>query len=221
MAGNVRRAPFITLEGPDGAGKSTQGRELAQRLRDLGAEVVLTREPGGTPIGEQIRDLLLHGGARDPLTDGLLFNAARRQLVRDVIEPALARGAFVICDRYTDSTLAYQGYGAGVSLDQLRRLADVATDGLRPTRTLLFDVLPAVGLTRRAEGSHADVTRFESATEHDLAFHERVRAGYLELAGSEPERWRIIDAARPEEEVAADVWLAVEDVSEAPSRAGL
>jgi dTMP kinase len=201
---------FVTLEGPDGAGKSTQATRLAERIRRAdGREIVLTREPGGTLIGERVRDVLLRGAERDPVTDALLFNAARRQLVADVIGPALARGAIVICDRFADSTLAYQGYGAGVPLDSLRALAEIATGGLTPDRTILFDLSPEAGLRRRAEGDQSEITRFESGAGHDLAFHERVRAGYLQLAAAEPARWRVVDADRMTDEVAQMVWAAL------------
>jgi dTMP kinase len=212
MTGSVTGGTFITLEGPDGAGKSSQIEPLADRIRALGREVVLTREPGGTPMGERIRELLLHGDARDPLTDALLFNAARRQLVADVIGPALARGAVVVCDRYTDSTLAYQGYGAGVSLESLRALADIATGSLRPDRTILLDLSPEAGLRRRAQGEKSEITRFESAEAHDIAFHRRVREGYLELAAADPWRWRVVDADRMTDEVAHMVWAALGDL---------
>jgi dTMP kinase len=203
------RGVFITLEGPDGAGKSSQLSRLAERI---GGQVVVTREPGGTQIGERIRELLLRGEGRDPLADALLFNAARRQLVAEVIRPALERGATVICDRFTDSTLAYQGYGAGVPLDQLRALADIATGGLRPDRTILFDLPPEAGLRRRAAGAGSEVTRFESADEHDLAFHQRVRAGYLELAAAEPDRWRVIHSDQDADTVASELWTVVSDL---------
>ena len=205
----VARGIFITLEGPDGAGKSSQLGRLAARV---GGDLVVTREPGGTPIGEGIRELLLRGESRDPLSDALLFNAARRELVADVIRPALERGAVVICDRFADSTLAYQGYGAGVPIDRLRALADIATDRLTPDRTILFDLTPESGLRRRAEGAQSEVTRFESADEHDLDFHRRVREGYLELAAAEPGRWRVVDADRPPDEVAASAWEALRDL---------
>jgi dTMP kinase len=202
---------FVTLEGPDGAGKSTQATRLAERIRRTsGREVVLTREPGGTPIGERVRDVLLRGAERDPLTDALLFNAARCQLVADVIRPALGRGAIVICDRFADSTLAYQGYGAGVPLNSLRALADIATGGLTPDRTLLIDLSPEAGLRRRAEGEKSAITRFESGAGHDMAFHQRVRAGYLELAAADPARWRVVDADRLPDEVAQMVWATLD-----------
>jgi dTMP kinase len=203
----ARRGLFITLEGPDGAGKSLQAGLLGERIRALGREVVLTREPGGTTIGERVRMLLLRGEARDPLTDALLFNAARRQLVADVIVPALERGALVICDRFADSTLAYQGYGAGVPLGDLRALAGIATGGLEPDLTLLLDVTPEIGLRRKAE---ADRTRFEAS--FDLEFHRRVRAGFLELASAEPDRFRVIDSARPLDVVFGEALEAVLEI---------
>jgi dTMP kinase len=205
---------FVTLEGPDGAGKSSQAQRLGDRLRDEGAEYLLTREPGGTTLGEQVRRLLLEGEAvgHDALSDALLFNAARRQLVSQVIHPALAGGRLVVCDRFSDSTLAYQGYGEGAPLDVLRLLAGIATDGLQPDRTLLFDLPPERGLERRLGGPQAELTRFESGLRHDLEFHRRVRHGYLEMAAAEPDRWRVIDATRAPDEVAQEVWAQVRDL---------
>lgn len=203
---------FITLEGPDGAGKSSQASALAFRLRAAGRAIVLTREPGGTELGERVREVLLSASAaHDALTDALLFNAARRQLVRDVIGPALAVGS-VVCDRFADSTLAYQGYGSGAPLDALRALAEVATNGLAPTRTVLLDLPAEIGLARRFGGSTDQLTRFETSAAFDRTFHERVRAGYLELAVAEPERWRVVDAAQTSDEVAAIVWEQVRDL---------
>jgi dTMP kinase len=204
---------FITLEGPDGAGKSTQAQLLGDRVRALGRTVVLTREPGGTSLGEKVREILLSATSEhDGLTDALLFNAARRQLVREVIEPALDAGSVVICDRFADSTLAYQGYGAKAPLDSLWRLADVATGGLQPDRTILLDLPVEAGLGRRFDGDAADLTRFETSTDFDSAFHDRVRAGFLELVALEEERWRVVDASSSEAEVAEAVWSAVEDL---------
>jgi dTMP kinase len=206
---------FITLEGPDGAGKSSQAARLAERVeRETGREVVLAREPGGTALGERVRQVVLAGdvGGRDPLTDALLFNAARRQIVAEVIAPALVRGAIVVCDRFADSTLAYQGYGSGVPLDALRTLAEVATGGLVPHRTVLLDLPAATGLARRHAGASADLTRFEMDPAHGVPFHERVRRGYLELARAEPGRWRIVNAAASPETVQAAVWEAVSDL---------
>jgi dTMP kinase len=206
---------FVTLEGPDGAGKSSQAELLAERVRDATRrEIVLTREPGGTALGEQVRRVLLdrEASARDALTDALLFNAARHQLVVAVIAPALARGAIVIGDRHADSTLAYQGYGGGVPLDSLRLLAEAAVGALRPMRTVLLDLPVATGLARRHEGAAADLTRFELDPVHDAAFHERVRRGYLELAAAEPDRWRTVDAAAEPDVVAERIWGAVSDL---------
>src|SRR4051794_4933130 len=168
---------FITLEGPDGAGKSTQARLLADRLRATGRELVTTREPGGTALGERIRDVLMYApdGSHDALSDALLFNAARARQVSEVIRPALDRGAVVVCDRFSDSTLAYQGYGGGVPLDDLRRLKDIAIGPITPDRTVLIDLSPAAGLARRNMGSSDELTRFETdVEEHGETFHERV-----------------------------------------------
>jgi dTMP kinase len=197
---------FITLEGPEGAGKTLQAERLADALRARGSTVLVTREPGGTRLGDQLRTVVLarDGGAIEPRTDALLFNAARAQLVGEVINPALATGMTVICARFADSTLAYQGYGAGVPLDELRVLAGIATQGLIPDLTLLLDLDPALGLARKVD---ADRTRFEH--DFDADFHARVRAGFLELAKSEPLRFRIIDASRDVDAVFADVLDAV------------
>lgn len=204
-------AIFITLEGPDGAGKSTQARLLAERFRSEGREVLVTREPGGTALGEQIRELLLNSpaGSHESLSDALLFNAARSKLVSEVIRPALERGEIVICDRFSDSTLAYQGYGGGLAIDELRTLASIATGGLSPSRTVLIDLPVASGLGRRTSGDVSGLTRFETDEAHGSSFHERVREGFLELARREPERWRIVDGSRSEEEVGSAVWSAV------------
>lgn len=210
--GPAERARFITIEGPEGSGKSTQARRLEDHLRAAGVDVLRTREPGGTPLGEEVRRILLASGddraAIDPLADALLFSAARRQLVEHVIRPALGRGATVVCARYADSTLAYQGFGSGIPLDTLRDLQRMATGGLRPSLTILLDVPPAIGLARKPA---VDRTRFELG--FDLAFHERVRAGFLALAAAEPERFTIVDADRPADEVWAAVRQAVDGIA--------
>ena len=213
---------FITLEGPDGGGKSLQAATLAERLRAAGRPVVVTREPGGTPLGERIREVVLavSGERRDPLSDALLFNAARRELVSKVIAPALADGALIVCDRYADSTLAYQGYGAGAPLDALAALAEVSTGGLVPARTVLFDLPVEVGLARRHGGDAEGLTRFELAAEHDRAYHERVRRGFLELARGDAVRWRVVDASADPARVAEQVWSAVVDLLAEPGRPG-
>lgn len=197
-----RRGWFITVEGPDGAGKTTQAESLVRHLRARGIDALLTREPGGTPLGEQIRDLLLGGAApasTAALTDAFLFNAARRQLVTDVLRPTLASGRTVVCARYADSTLAYQGYGAGVPLDRLRALEAIATDGLVPDLTILLDLSAEAGLARKGAD---ELTRFEG---FDLAFHRRVRDGFLALAAAAPDRFVVVDASRPAEDVATAV----------------
>jgi dTMP kinase len=203
------RGWFFTVEGPDGAGKTTQVERLADHLRASGLDVLVTREPGGTSLGEQLRDVLLartgSAAPTDALTDAFLFNAARRQLVAEVIEPALSEGRTVLCARFADSTLAYQGYGAGVPLDRLRALEAVATDGLRPDLTVLLDLPVEAGLTRKAPG---DVNRFEA--EFDLAFHRRVRQGFVALAVAEPTRFVIVDAGRSPDQVSTAVNTSVD-----------
>jgi dTMP kinase len=209
------RGIFITFEGPDGAGKSTQAALLAERLRDLGRDVVVTREPGGTALGERIRDVLMYApaGSHDALSDALLFNAARARQVSEVIGPALDRGAVVICDRFSDSTLAYQGHGGGVAQERLRALQQIAIGGITPDRTVLVDLPPVAGLERREKGSSADLTRFETDEgAHGATFHERVRNGYLRLAQDNPARWRVVDGAASPESVAESVWSVVADL---------
>ena len=199
-----KRGWFITMEGPEGAGKTTQVAALARFLADAGIDVHVTREPGGTWLGERLRDVLLARtdsvAPTDPVTDALLFNAARRQLVIEMIRPALESGRTILCARFADSTLAYQGYGAGVPLERLHVLEEAATDGLKPDLTILLDLAVEEGLARKAPG---DVTRFEA--EFDLAFHRRVRAGFLALAAAEPDRFAVVDAARDTEAVARAV----------------
>lgn len=196
------------MEGPDGAGKTTQAKALAAHLRQRSLDVLLTREPGGTWLGERVREILLARTdstvSTDPLTDAFLFDAARRQLVVEVIRPALAAGRIVVCARFADSTLAYQGYGAGVPLERLRALEAAATDGLVPDLTLLLDLPVEAGLARKAPG---DVTRFEA--EFDLAFHRRVRDGFLALAAAS-DRFVVVDATRSREEVATAVSAAAD-----------
>jgi dTMP kinase len=202
---------FITFEGPEGSGKSTHIRMLTERLRERGQEVVITREPGGTPLCEAIRGLLQHDAAGEapvPRTETLLFCASRAQLVETVIRPALERVAWVLSDRFADSTFAYQGYGRGFALDELQRLNAFATGGLKPGLTLLLDLDDSAGRRRLAErqtaGGGAD--RFERESER---FHARLRQGFLELAGAEPGRFRVIQTNREVAAVAADVWVAV------------
>jgi dTMP kinase len=193
---------FITVEGPDGAGKSSQATLLADHIRGLGRTVVLTREPGGTRVGEGVRGVLLdrEGEGHTAVSDALLYNAARHHSVIEVIRPALARGDVVISDRYADSTLAYQGHGAGVPLATLEALAEAATGGLRPDLTIVLDLPVEVGLARKTP---EDVTRFEA--EFDLPFHRRVRDGFLAIAAAEPARVAVVDATASEEDVAAEI----------------
>lgn len=196
---------FITLEGPEGSGKTTAARHLAAWLRERGRTVVLTQEPGGTPLGDEIRRIVLHmrgmSDDLDPRADALLYAAGRAQHVERVIRPALERGDWVVCARYLDSSLAYQGAGYGNDMAELRRLQDFATGGLLPDLTLLLDVPVEVGLERTRR--RAEWNRFEDTEE--LAFFEQVRAAYLRLADEEPERFRVIDGSRSVEEADAAI----------------
>jgi dTMP kinase len=201
----ARPGRFVVLEGPDGAGKSAQAPLLAEHLRSLGHAVTLTREPGGTRLGEQVRAILLDPSdvARGAIADALLFNAARSQLVAEVIRPALARGDIVVCDRYATSTLAYQGYGSGLDREMLATVQAFATGGLVPDLVVLIDLPVEVGLARRDAGRSEELTRFEDGARHDLAFHQRVRAGYLEMAATDPGRWITVDGDGDVEAVGA------------------
>ena len=193
---------FITLEGPDGSGKSTHAQALAEYLREQNWAVLLTREPGGTEIGDRIRAVLHDPQHRqmDARTEILLYSASRAQHVAERIRPALAAGQVVISDRYADSTLAYQGYGRGLDLAMLRFITEFATGGLWPDLTVCLDIAPEEGLRRRRAGGEWNRLDAEA-----LDFHRRVRAGYLELARLEPARWYIIDAARAAEEVQSEL----------------
>lgn len=193
---------FITLEGGEGVGKTTQQALLAERLQREGYACVSTREPGGTALGEALRELLLHGDPLTPLAELLLYAADRAEHVNKVIAPALAVGQVVICDRFTDSTLAYQGYGRGLNLEQIRQLNHLATGGLQPQLTLWLDLAPEVGLARSRLGDKLE-------QEH-LEFHRRVYRGFQALAAAEPQRIVRIDAEGSPAEVAARIWSAVE-----------
>jgi dTMP kinase len=197
---------FITLEGPDGGGKSTQAALLAEFLRQQGCSVLATREPGGTPIGDQVRAVLsnLENTAMHPRTEILLFQASRAQHVEQLIRPHLERGGIVVCDRYADSTLAYQGYGHQVDLARLRAIVDFATGGLKPNLTLLLDIDVEEGLQRRTKSG--EWNRLDA---YALAFHRRVRQGYFELARKEPGRWVTVDASRSPDEVQGEIRKAV------------
>jgi len=200
---------FMTLEGPEGSGKSTQASMLTDRLLAQGLEVVQAREPGGTPTGEAIRDILQHNSTGEDIfieAEVLLFASSRAQLVRSVILPALERGACVVCDRFADSTTAYQGYGRGMDIDSMLAINAFATAGAVPDISILLDVEVTTGfdrLTRRIEEQHRERDRFER---EELAFHERVRAGYLELARRWPERFRVLDGSQDEQTVSGLIW---------------
>lgn len=202
------RGKFITFEGPEGGGKTTQARRLVERLQAAGRQVVYTREPGGTPTGEAIREILQHDKSGEPIcreTEVLLFAASRAQLVRHVIVPALERGDWVVCDRFADSTTAYQGYGRGFSVEQMIAINEFAIDGAQPDLTLLLDLPVSDGFARLAQrGGVKDRIEREA-----LDFHERVRAGYLELARRWPARFRIVDPRGDLEAVAEEIWKLV------------
>lgn len=200
---------FITLEGPDGSGKTLQMNPLAEFLRQQGYSVFTAREPGGTEIGDQVRAILmnLENTAMHPRTETLLFCAARAQIVEQLVKPHLAQGDVVILDRYADSTLAYQGYGHQNDLELVRRVLDFATGGLRPDLTLLLDIEAEAGLRRRQQGG-GEWNRLDA---YQLELHQRVRRGYLEMAAAEPERWRIIDASQPPEMVKSSIRKVITD----------
>ena len=203
----VKQGYFITLEGPDGSGKTSQVPLLAAYLRGNGFEVVTTREPGGTPISDQVKDVLksMANKSMHPRTEILLFCSARAQLVEEVIRPSLAQGKIVISDRYADSTLAYQGYGHGYDLDFLHRLLNFATGDLWPDLTLYLDVDAEVGLNRRRSGGD----EWDRLDDYELAFHQRVRQGYLKMLSANPQRWKLIDACQTPDEVEKDLKQAV------------
>jgi dTMP kinase len=211
---------FITFEGPEGSGKSTQARLLYERLQAEGYPVILTREPGGTRIGEMIRRILvdLRHTEMAPTTETLLFSAARAQLVSELIRPYLNTGGIVLCDRYADSTFAYQGYGLGRDLDELQAITAVATGGLMPDLTFYLDIEVEEGLRRKraqrerttapgVPGANAEWNRLDA---RDLAYHQRVVAGFLELMRRDPARWRRLSANQPIEAVAAQIYAEVE-----------
>jgi dTMP kinase len=189
------RGRFVTLEGPEGSGKTTAARHLAEWLQGRGVPTVLTAEPGGTPLGEEVKRIVLHmrgmSDDLDPRADALLYAAGRAQHVARVIRPALDRGNWVVCSRYIDSSLAYQGAGYGNDPDEMRRLQDFATAGLRPDLTILLDVPVEVGLERTRR--RREWNRFEDTEE--VAFFERVRSAYLRMAEAEPDRFRIVDGS--------------------------
>jgi len=194
---------FITLEGPDGSGKTAQIQPLADFLIGQGFSVFTAREPGGTAIGDDIRDILMdmENTSMQPSTETLLFCAARAQLVREIVQPRLKEGDTVILDRYADSTLAYQGYGHQNDLDLIRNVLKFATGGLKPDLTFLLDIDPEEGLRRRKDGG-GEWNRLDA---YQLAYHRRVRQGYLEMAADEPDRWRVVDASQPPDMVQSSI----------------
>ena len=205
------RGKFITFEGPEGGGKSTHVQELAKQLRAEGRTVLVTREPGGTPLAEKIRSLLRDELDDPPVTrsEVLLFLAARAQVVSQVIRPALARGEWVLCDRFADSTFAYQGYGRGIDVGLLKNFNDFATEGLMPDLTILLDVPLEVSRARLAERQAATATSADRIEQAGSMFHRRLRDGFLGLARAEPNRFVTIDATGDKDKVSADVLAAV------------
>ena len=202
---------FITFEGPEGGGKSTHIKLLADFLRSKGKEVLVTREPGGTRLAELIRSLVREELEDPPVTQSevLLFLAARAQVVSNVIRPALEKGVWVLCDRFSDSTFAYQGYGRGVEVDLLRRLNDFATQGLVPDMTVLLDVPPEVSRSRllaRQADTNSTADRIEQAGED---FHRRLREGFLAMGKDEPQRFTVVDSSKELEDVSKNIEEAV------------
>lgn len=209
----MAKGRFITLEGPEGAGKSTQAKALIARLEARGLEVMYSREPGGTPLGEAIRGILQYNAAGEapcPESEVLLFEASRAQLVRHVILPALERGTWVVCDRFADSTTAYQGFGRGFPVDMMEMVNAFAIGPAVPDLTLLFDVDVAAGLERCAQRKGIP-TKHDRIESEALDFHQRVRQGYLALAEKYPQRFRLVDASQPVEAVSECVWSVVSD----------
>lgn len=198
-------ALFITFEGGEGCGKSVQSRALYRRLSQLAIPALLTHEPGGTPLGKKLGRWLKWAQDMDisPLTELLLFNASRAQLIDEVIHPNLEKGKIVICDRYADSTTAYQSYGRGIDLEMVKAVNNAATQGLKPDLTILLDMSVEAGLARKK------IKRQDRFEQEDIAFHQRVREGYLKLASNEPERWLVIDATQPKEKIAEIIWQRV------------
>ncbi|UNX55262.1 dTMP kinase [Georgenia sp. TF02-10] len=206
------RGCFVALEGGDGAGKTTQRDLLGSWLRGLGHEVVLTREPGGTPLGRVLRDAVLHGEDVDPRTEALLYATDRAHHVHSLVRPALARGAVVITDRYLDSSVAYQGSGRGLGPAEIRDLSLWAAEGLVPDLTILLDVDPATGDARRT----GDPDRIER---EPTEFHRQVRHHFLDLAAAAPERYLVLDAALPREQIHAAARARVAGLLPAPGPA--
>lgn len=211
----MSKGRLITFEGPEGAGKSTQATMLIAKLEARGIEVIYTREPGGTKLGEAIRGILQYNAAsEDPCAESevLLFEASRAQLVRNVIQPALDRGAWVLCDRFADSTTAYQGFGRGFSVELMETINRFAIGSAVPDMTILLDVNVSLGMQRCAKRQIGKKIQYDRIESEALEFHEKVRQGYLELARRFPERFRKVDAMRHAEPIAEDIWKLVSDV---------
>jgi len=202
---------FITFEGTEGSGKTTQVNLTMQYLRDKGYDVLLTREPGGTAVGDSIREILLNKDTvqLSPRAELLLFNASRAQLVDEVLRPHLESGGVVLCDRYVDSSVAYQGYGHGLDVQDVIRAVNIATGGLMPDVTIFLDITPEEGLKRRAESSLFG-EEFNRIDAMSIAFHQRVYQGYTDIGRAEPQRWVCIDAAQSPEQVQRDIVAALE-----------
>jgi dTMP kinase len=196
---------FITFEGGEGSGKSVQAKELYRRLSQLAIPVLLTHEPGGTPFGNKLGRWLKWAQGTDisPLVELMLFNASRAQLVTEVIKPSLDGGKVVISDRYADSTTAYQGYGRGLDLEMVKATNNAATQGLKPDLAILLDISTEDGLARKRARRQ---DRFE---QEEIAFHHRVREGYLKMATDEPKRWLVVDASQSKEKIAEIIWQRV------------
>lgn len=210
----MTRAPFIVFEGIEGSGKSTQAQKLSRHLHDIGRKSVLTKEPGGTPLSNRIRAILLDPAedGMDAMTELLLYSASRRQHVVDVIRPSVEHDAVVLCDRFTDATLAYQGYGRGLNLDRLREINHWVTDGLRPDLTVILDLPEDIGLSRARSRNVEQDLELESRLEgEDLRFHRRVREGYLSLAAESPDRYALISGDGNEEDVFERVLQVITD----------
>ena len=213
------RGRFITFEGVEGSGKTTQISLLADYFREAGKQVTLSREPGGTAIGDQIRKILLDPGNKslDPTAELLLYSASRAQHLREVIIPALDAGRIVLCDRFSDATLAYQGYGRGLDLEKIAALDRIVTAELRPHLTLLLDIESEAGLSRARGRNASSGLELEARFENEaLAFHERVRRGYLALAKRETDRMRVVDASRAVPVIHAEIRKIVEECLQMP-----
>lgn len=209
------RGKFITLEGPEGSGKSTHASLLVAQLQAKGHSVIMAREPGGTPVGETVRCLLQHDAGGEGMSaeaEIFLFMASRAQLVRQVISPALAEGICVVCDRFADSTTAYQGYARGCDIETILVLNNLATGGLAPDLTILLDVDVKAGFERLHQRNLRHGVQKDRIERETLCFHERVRSGYLELARRWPQRIRVVDAARDEDAVQAEIWELAQHV---------